>query len=100
MRFRIRVARLSALAGLPASARGSTCACTCHCTPCCDPGAAVVVAFAWLIDPSAGATVPANVSSGRIATFAGGWAGAGPTSGFSGWKSTSAALRRATPPTR
>ena len=29
-----------------------------------------------------------------------GWAGAGPTSGFSGWKSTSAALRRATPPTR
>ena len=34
-----------------------------------------------------------------IATLAGGWAGAGPSSGFSGWKTTSGAVISATPET-
>ena len=49
---------------------------------------------------SAGARRRANVSSGMIATLAGGWAGAGPSWGLSGWKTTSGAVIRATPETR
>ena len=48
----------------------------------------------------ASVSVEANVSSGRIAAFAGGWAGAGPSSGLSGWKTTSGAVISATPETR
>ena len=35
-----------------------------------------------------------------MATLAGGWAGAGPSSGFSGWNRTSGAVTSATPLTR
>ena len=49
---------------------------------------------------SCGASVRAKVSSGRIAMCAGGWAGAGPSSGLSGWKSTSGAVTSAMPLTR
>ena len=45
------------------------------------------MAAAAAIDGSAGATFAANVANGRIAIFAGGCAGAGPSNGFSGWKS-------------
>ena len=75
-RLRICVACLSAADGLPGSAAGSTCACTCHWMPLCVPGTA---GLAFVISGSAGATFAANVSSGRIAMFAGGCAGAGPT---------------------
>ena len=78
---------------------GSTCACTCHSVPLCEPGTAEAPA-AEPIDGSVGATLAANVASGRMAMSAGGWAGAGPSSGLSGWKSASGAVTSAIPLTR
>ena len=49
---------------------------------------------------AAGPSVAANVPTGMIAALAGGCAGAGPSSGFSGWKTTSGAVISATPETR
>ena len=51
------------------------------------------------MDGRSGANRVAKVSIGMIATFAGGWAAAGPASGFSGWKSTSGEVTTAIPET-
>ena len=47
-----------------------------------------------------GRTLRAKVASGMIDALAGGCAGAGPSCGFSGWKTTSGAVISATPETR
>jgi len=64
--------------------------------PVCEPGTAELPA-AEPIEGSSGATLVANVVKGRIATSAGGWAGAGPSSGLRGWKSWSPAVTSAIP---
>ena len=79
---------------------GSTCAWTCHCTPSCAPGTAELPIAAGVNVRSAGAYVRPKVANGMIAICAGGWAGAGPSCGFRGWKSASAAVTSATPLTR
>jgi len=71
---------------------------TCHWTPVCAPGTPEAPTAETA--GRAGATRRANVPMGRIATSAGGCAGAGPESGFSGWKRTSAAVTSAIPETR
>jgi hypothetical protein len=81
--LRSRVACCSARDGLPRSAAGSTLPCTCHWVPVWAPGTAETPT-AELIVGSAGAILAANVANGRIAMFAGGCAGAGPSSGLSG----------------
>ena len=95
-----RCVRRSASDGLPPSALGSTWAWTCHWTPSWAPGTAELPTLAGVIVRRAGATVRANVWTGIIATSAGGWAGAGPSCGFSGWNTRSGAVTSATPETR
>src|SRR5438067_741310 len=68
---------------LPSPA-GLTCPCTCHCTPVWAPGTAELPGEAGVIGLRAGAIFLAKVSIGNTATLAGGWAGAGPSSGLSG----------------
>ena len=99
VRLRMRLARSYACRGLPLSAAGSTCAWTCHDTPSGAPGTAAAAALGGGAEARRGATFAANVLNGTIAMSAGGWAAAGPTSGFNGWKSTSAAVTTATPDT-
>ena len=68
--------------------------------PVCAPGTAEAPPEPEGIAGSWRASVAANVAIGRIAAFAGGCAGAGPSSGFSGWNTMSGAVISATPETR
>ena len=84
MRLTICCERVYADAGVFPSIEGLAWAWTCHCTPVCAPGTAEEPAPASATVGSSGASVRANVASGRIAALDGGCAGAGPSCGFSG----------------
>src|SRR5207253_2422385 len=73
---------------------------TCHCTLVRVPGTVPADGLPGDVVRSAGASLRANVPVARTAMFAGGCAGAGPASGFSGWKRTSGAVASAAPLTR
>ena len=84
-----------AVDGLPAaSGPRSSCACTCHWVPVWAPGCALAPEAPVAIVGRRGASVLAKVLVSMIAAFCGGCAGAGPSSGLSGWKTWSGAVIR------